>query len=67
MNPRTENPSFDTIVREALEKMKDATSAAASYQIDRTSGQWTVRRALKATDRSFSAEMIEKLALPGGS
>ena len=45
MSAKPDGATFDTIVAEALARMKDATSASPSYQVDRRSGQWIVRRA----------------------
>ena len=36
--------SFETMVTEAFARMKDATAASTSYEVDRSNGQWVVRR-----------------------
>ena len=45
MIAKADNPSFDTVVAEALEKMKGLTASSATYEVDRASGLWSVRRA----------------------
>lgn len=49
--------SFETIVSEALARMKNAAAASASYEVDRTSGQWVVRRA-STTSTLFAADVV---------
>lgn len=49
--------SFETIVSEALARMKNAASASVSYEVDRTSGRWVVRRA-STTGTLFAADVV---------
>ena len=61
MIAKTDNPSFDTVVSEALEKMKDLTASSASYEVDRASGLWSVRRASKTSGTDFPSEIVAHL------
>ena len=61
MIAKTDNPSFDTVVADALEKMKDLTASPASYEVDRASGLWSVRRASNATGTDLPAEIVAQL------
>lgn len=61
MIAKTESPSFDTIVSDALARMKDLTAAAASYEVDRASGQWSVRRASKPGVKDFPSDIVAHL------
>lgn len=54
MNSKTDGAFFDTTVTEALARMKQATSGASSYEVHRSGGQLTVRRASEKADRSFT-------------
>lgn len=45
MNPKAEAISYETIVNDALARMHALTSAAPAYEVDRSSGQWVVKRA----------------------
>ena len=45
MSAKPESASFEMVVAEALARMKEATEAGPSYQVDRSNGQWIVRRA----------------------
>ena len=58
---KTDSPSFDTIVSDALEKMKNLTAASASYEVDRASGLWSVRRASKTGGADFPSEIVAHL------
>lgn len=49
--------SFETIVSEALARMKNAAAASVSYEVDRTSGRWVVRRA-STTSTLFAADVV---------
>ena len=51
MSAKAETASFETIVTEALARMKDATAATPSYEVDRSNGQWIVRRASTTSAR----------------
>ena len=46
MSAKTEHAPFETIVGEALERMRSATAAPSCYEVDRCNGQWVVRRGL---------------------
>lgn len=54
MNAKTDTAFFESIVTEALAKMKAATSGASSYEVHRSSGQLTVRRGAEKADRNFT-------------
>lgn len=54
MNGKTDTAFFETIVNEALAKMKAATSAASSYEVHRSGGQLTIRRGADKADRNFT-------------
>jgi hypothetical protein len=64
VNAKPENASFETIVSEALQKMKDATAASSSYEIDRSSGQWIVRRARKSGEKASASDLVAQLIAP---
>ena len=66
MNAKPENASFETIVSEALQKMKDATAAASSYEVDRSSGQWIVRRGRKPGEKGAASDLVENSTAPAG-
>jgi hypothetical protein len=59
-NPKGETVSFESIVNEALARMKDATAATPSYEVDRSSGQWIVRRA-SSTSAIFAADAVAEV------
>lgn len=61
MSAKSENAWFETIVREALEKMRAATSASSSYEVDRSGGQWIVRRASSASEKGFASDIVANL------
>ena len=67
MSAKSENASYETIVSEALGRMKDLTAASSSYEVDRSLGQWSVRRTSKTTGKSFPADIVAVLtgAKPG--
>jgi hypothetical protein len=67
LSAKPENAPYETIVTEALERMRDLTAAAPSYEVDRSPGQWTVRRALKTTEGGYPADILAVLtgANPG--
>ena len=44
MSAKPETISFESIVTEAFARMKDTTAASTSYEVDRSNGQWVVRR-----------------------
>ena len=54
MNAKTDTAFFETIVNEALAKMKAATLAASSYEVHRSGGQLTIRRGSEKADRNFT-------------
>lgn len=61
MNTKSDKLSLDQIVADAFEKMRGLTAAGASYEVDRTSGQLIVRRALRAEENPFPAEVVAHL------
>lgn len=63
VTPKAEIVSFDAMISEALGRMKDATLAAASYQVDRSNGQWIVRRA-STTGTLFAADAFAEVTKP---
>lgn len=64
---KPETVSYGAIVSEALERMKDLTAASSSYEVDRSLGQWSVRRALKTSEKGFPSDIVAVLtgASPG--
>lgn len=60
MSAKAESASFDTIVNDALARMKDATAASPSYEVDRTKGQWVVRRT-STTSALFAADAVAEV------
>ncbi len=60
MSAKPETMSFETIVTEALARMKDATAAARFYEVDRSNGQWIVRRA-STTSALFAADAVAEV------
>ncbi len=61
MSAKSESASYETIVSEALGRMKDLTAASSSYEVDRSRGQWSVRRASRTTEKSFPADIVAVL------
>lgn len=61
MSGKADTASMDRIVSDALQKMKDLTEAASSYEVDRTSGLWSVRRATKTGAKDFSSDIVAHL------
>jgi hypothetical protein len=57
---KAENQSFESIVNDALERMKQASAAGASYEVDRRHGNWVVRRA-STTDALFAADAVAEV------
>ena len=51
MNAKTDNSFFEATVTEALAKMKEATTAASSYQVHRSNGAWVVRRESRTPEK----------------
>jgi len=60
LSAKAETASFETIVTEALARMKDATAATPSYEVDRSTGQWIVRRA-STTSALFAADAVAEV------
>jgi hypothetical protein len=60
LSAKAETASFETIVTEALARMKDATAATPSYEVDRSTGQWIVRRA-STTSALFAAAAVAEV------
>ena len=60
MIPKAETQSFETIVNDALARMKEASAASASYEVDRRHGQWIVRRA-STTSALFAADAVAEV------
>jgi hypothetical protein len=57
LSAKLENASFESIVSEALAKMRDATAASPLYEVDRANGQWIVRRASTTSDL-FASDIV---------
>ena len=58
MSAKSENMSYETIVNEALRRMKDVTAASSSYEVDRSRGQWSIRRVSSATGAGPSTDIV---------
>ena len=63
MSQKPETLSFEAVVSDAFARMQAATSAAPSYVVDRSSGQWVVKRA-SSTGALFTYDLFE--AATGG-
>ena len=60
MSAKPDNVAYETIVNEALARMREAASASLSYEVDRTSGQWVVRRAT-TTETLFASDIVAEV------
>ena len=58
MSQKPETLSFDAVVSDAFSRMQAATSAASSYVVDRSSGQWVVKRA-SSTGALFAYDVFD--------
>lgn len=58
MSSKSENATCEKVVREALDKMLQASSASTAYEVHRSHGQWIVRRESASTEKSFG-ELID--------
>jgi hypothetical protein len=58
---KPETVSYGAIVSEALDRMRDLTAASPAYEVDRSLGQWTVRRALKTSEKGFPSHIVAVL------
>lgn len=61
MGAKSGNAAYETIVSEALGRMRDLTTASSSYQVDRFAGQVSVRRAVRTTEQAFPADIVAVL------
>ena len=61
MSAKSENAPYETIVSEALERMRELIAASSSYEVDRSRGQWSVKRASRTTENCFSSDIIAVL------
>ena len=62
LSGKRESASMDSIVNEALEKMRHITAASPCYEVDRSSAQWTVRRASAQNEKAFPSYVVTELA-----
>lgn len=61
MSAKSENAPYETIVSEALERMRALTAASPSYEVDRSRGQWSVKRAAGTTEKGFPPDIVAGL------
>ncbi|MGZ8154725.1 MAG: hypothetical protein ACXW2I_14830 [Burkholderiales bacterium] len=61
MTAKTDKASFESIVSEAFEKMRGLTAAGPSYEVDRSTGQLVVKRALRPDEIAFPADVLVHL------
>ena len=61
MSAKSENAPYETIVSEALERMRALTAVSSSYEVDRSRGQWSVKRASRTTEVGFPSEIVAVL------
>ena len=65
VNAKPESVPFDRIVADALARLKETSAAAASYEVDRSRGQWIVRRA-STTNTLFAADVVAEITAKTG-
>lgn len=53
--------SYETLVSAALKRMSDLTADSSSYEVDRSRGQWSVRRASRTTEKGFPPDIVAVL------
>jgi hypothetical protein len=58
---KPETPSFDAIVSDAFARMQATSAAAPSYRVDRSSGQWVVKRT-SSTGAVFAYDVYDQAA-----
>ena len=63
MSAKSEN-AFQSVVTEALEKMKNASAGASSYAVHRANGECVVRREARVAEKGF-AELTYQAAVSG--
>ena len=61
MSGKRESVSLESLVYEALARMKEITAGASHYEVDRSSAHWTVRRSSTTLERDFPARVVAEL------